>query len=250
MDALFPYLLTYLILTSWLLKLTAPLPLNGPFYYLKIYILSALGGFPTGASIIAQLKERNEITERQAALLLGICHCPSPLFVIGFVGQDLLGNTQFSWQYLILLHTFSLILLFFLPAHKNSVHSTTVPKNAFTSSIKESVPTVLVVGSTIIFFATIYTVLYAIVDDIFAPKQLLLLAATLEMTNGLHAAHTLLTGNVLLLAITVFLTTQSLSIHMQVAVIAKAAAIPLSTYAWIRVLYSIAIPVLYAIIFI
>ena len=250
MDALFPYLLTYLILTSWLLKLTAPIPLSGRLYYLKIYILSALGGFPTGASIIAQLKERNEISDKQAALLLGICHCPSPLFVIGFVGQDLLGNSTFSWQYLILLHTFSIVLLFFLPVQAGKIKAVAIPRNAFTSSIKESVPTVLIVGSTIIFFSTIYTVLYSLIEDFFSPHQLLLLAASLEITNGLHATHTLLSGNLLLIAVTLFLTTQSLSIHLQVAVIAKAAFISIRPYIWIRLFYCIAIPILYTVIFI
>ena len=250
MDSLFPYLLAYLILTSWLLKLTAPIPLSGRLYYFKIYILSALGGFPTGASIIAQLKERNEISDKQAALLLGICHCPSPLFVIGFVGQDLLGNSTFSWQYLILLHVFSFVLLFFLPVPSGKMKAVAIPKNAFTSSIKESVPTVLVVGSTIVFFSTIYTVIYSLIDNVFSPNQLLLLAASLEMTNGLHAAHTLLSGDLLLVVVTLFLTTQSLSIHLQVVVIAKAASVSLKSYVWIRLLYSIAIPILYALIFI
>lgn len=250
MDSLFPYLLAYLILTSWLLKLTSPLPLSGRLNYLKIYILSALGGFPTGASIIAQLRERDELSERQASILLGICHCPSPLFVIGFVGQDLIGDTAFSVRYLILLHVFSLILLFFLPVYQKKAKPPSVIPNAFTSSIKESMPTVLVVGSTIIFFSTIYTVLFNLVEHFLSSGQLLFLAATLEMTNGLHEAHTLMSGDVLRLVLVLFLTMQSLSIHLQVAVIAKSASIPLSNYVWMRIFYSIAIPFLYFIFFI
>ena len=249
MDSLFPYLLAYLILVSWLLKLTSRIPLSGRLNYLKIYILSALGGFPTGASIIAQLRERDELSERQASILLGICHCPSPLFVIGFVGQDLLGDVAFSVRYLILLHVFSLILLFFLPVHSKKAKASAVIPNAFTSSVKESVPTVLVVGSTIIFFSTIYTVLYNLADGFLSSGQLLFLAAGLEMTNGLHAAHTLMDGDLLRVVIVLFLTMQSLSIHMQVAVIAKSASIPLSTYVWMRAFYSIAIPFLYFLIF-
>ncbi len=249
MDSLFPYLLAYLILVSWLLKLTSRIPLSGRLNYLKIYILSALGGFPTGASIIAQLRERDELSERQASILLGICHCPSPLFVIGFVGQDLLGDVAFSVRYLILLHVFSLILLFFLPVHSKKAKASAVIPNAFTSSVKESVPTVLVVGSTIIFFSTIYTVLYNLAEGFLSSGQLLFLAAGLEMTNGLHAAHTLMDGDLLRVVIVLFLTMQSLSIHMQVAVIAKSASIPLSTYVWMRTFYSIAIPFLYFLIF-
>ena len=81
--------------------------------YLQTYSISAVGGYPTGAATITQLLKHGSLTQKQAAYLLGICHCPSPLFLFGYVGRDLLNSTTFSWQYLILLHGFSLCLLLF-----------------------------------------------------------------------------------------------------------------------------------------
>ena len=111
MEALFPYLLPYLILTNWFIRLTSSPQQNSLFLLFKTYAISAIGGFPTGAATIAHLYKRGSFTPKQAAYLLGICHCPSPLFVFGFVGQDVLQSTSFSWQYLILLHIFSLCVL-------------------------------------------------------------------------------------------------------------------------------------------
>ena len=105
MEALFPYLLPYLILTSWLIRLTSqPVNKTSFFLYLKTYCISAVGGFPTGAATIAHLTRQGELQKRQAAYLLGICHCPSPLFLFGFIGLDLFGSTTISWRYLLLLH--------------------------------------------------------------------------------------------------------------------------------------------------
>lgn len=252
MDALFPYLLAYLILTSWLLKLTSTYNGSTSFYYLKIYLLSALGGFPTGAAIIAQLKQSGELNSKDAARLLGVCHSPSPLFVLGFVGQDLLGDASISWSYLLLLYSFSLFLLLFI-IHKSTPSTLKVPKkippNPFTTSIKESVPTVLIVGTTIIFFTTIYTVIDHLISGYLPSYAKILMAAMLEMTNGLHLAHLSLDGNLLKLATVLFLTTQSLSIHLQVVVIAKGAQLSLKPYLLIRLIFIVCIPFLYYLFF-
>ncbi|WP_332647931.1 hypothetical protein [Lysinibacillus sp. 54212] len=252
MEALFPYLLAYLILTSWLLKLTSTYNGSTSFYYLKIYLLSALGGFPTGAAIIAQLKQSGELHSKDAARLLGICHSPSPLFVLGFVGQDLLGDVSIAWRYLLLLYAFSLILLLFIIL-KSTPHTIKQPlkltANPFTTSIKESVPTVLIVGSTIIFFTTIYTVIDHLISSYLPSYAQILMAAVLEMTNGLHLAHISLDGNLLILATVLFLTTQSLSIHLQVVVIAKGAHLSLKPYMLVRLIFIFCIPTLYYLLF-
>lgn len=267
MEALFPYLLPYLILTQWFIRLTqssdnASSKLQ---LYLKVYGISALGGFPTGAATIAYLKKSNQISTKEAVTLLSICHSPSPLFVIGFVGQDLLKNTTFSWKFLFLYHlvSFFLLMVFYLFGQDDKVkhikHHTagngTKQVNPFTSSIKDSIPTVLIVGATIIFFTTIYTVVMHSIAT-FIPNMnkeiALFIAATLEMTNGLQIAYQLFSNNLALVYIlsAFFLTTQSLSIHMQVAVIAKSENISLKLYILLRILLAIIIPTLYYFIFI
>jgi hypothetical protein len=99
--------------------------------------------------------------------------------------------------------------------------------NPFTSSIKDSIPTVLVVGSTIIFFYDDLHGCHAFCLKAFFPdihnNLMLLIAAMLEMTNGLKIGQELFSNQptLLLVILATFLTSQSLSIHMQVAVIDK-----------------------------
>lgn len=256
MEALFPYLLPYLVLTTWLLKLTHSYN-SAPFIvFLQTYGISAVGGYPTGAATITQLVKRNSITKQQAAYLLGICHCPSPLFLFGFVGSDLLNSTTFSWQYLILLHSFSFILLIAVylicPPLSKEVHKAPKDPTPFTSSIKESAPTILIVATTIIFFTTIYQVFLHSVEVVFdsIPTYLEIgIASFLEVTNGLHLLHQQLYGDMLIFFTVVFLTTQSLSIHLQVIVIARSANIAIRPYIFIRIVYSIVIPILFFLLF-
>ncbi|MED3660298.1 hypothetical protein NST62_03365 [Ureibacillus sp. FSL K6-8385] len=263
LEALFPYLLPYLILTQWFIRLTPEKDnsLSRFKLYIKTYGISALGGFPTGAATVAYLKRTNQISKSEANGLLSICHSPSPLFVLGFVGHDLLNNTRFSWQYLILYHTVSLFILVMYyfyhrsnPRQEIKSYNLRKNENPFISSIKDSIPTVLVVGSTIIFFTTIYTVVIYTIQTIFPNihKNLLLLtAASLEMTNGLQISQKIFSNEPALLPLLMatFLSSQSLSIHMQVAVIAKSESISLKPYILLRIFFTLVIPILYFILF-
>ncbi|WP_107839269.1 hypothetical protein [Metasolibacillus meyeri] len=257
MEALFPYLLPYLILTSWLLRITGKYTAHPFLLYMKTYAISALGGFPTGAAAIAQLFKSKELSQKEAAILLGICHCPSPLFVIGFVSLDLINDVTIGWQYLIVLHIFSLVLLCIvyiaLPHQKTSKLAQSVTaRHAFAHSIKDSVPTVLIVCATIVFFTTIYAVLLHSMNHFFTLNNNLQIffASLLEMTNGLQLMQQSYEGKLLLLALVTGLTAQSLSIHMQVLVIAKSNAIAFRPYIYMRLLYVAIIPAAYWLIFI
>lgn len=81
---------------------------------------------------------------------------------------------------------------------------------------------------------------------------MLTIAAMLEMTNGLKIGNELFSGQPSLLPVilALFLTTQSLSIHMQVAVIAKSEQLSLKPYTIMRLFYALLIPLLYCLIFI
>lgn len=250
MEALFPYLLPYLILTGWFIRLTSAN--NSSLLTVKLYAISALGGFPTGAATISQLARQQVLPRTHAAYLLGICHSPSPLFLIGFVGQDLLGQTSFSWQYLILLHSFSLLLLIYvhkkfpIMPHPLATNQNTAP---FSSSVKESIPTVAIVAATIIFFTTIY---HVILYNLPVPLSSVLratIASLFEMTNGLFLFKQTVNDELFPLIAVILLTAQSFSIHLQVIVLAKSANISLRPYIWIRLVYCLCIPSLYWLLF-
>lgn len=260
-EALFPYLLPYLILTQWLLRLTssANRPLSITKLYTQTYIISALGGFPTGAATIAFLKNNKQLHAREASILLAICHAPSPLFVIGFVSNDLLHNVYFGWQLLILFHSLNIVALFIYI--KRKLHTTTyiqLPQkqrtiSPFSESMKESAPILLLVGITIVFFTTIHKILHTLLMMIFPelPKWTQLLFTTsLEMTNGLTMATTNFNHHTILpILLATILAIQSLSIHLQIIVLARTADISVKPYITFRLISVVVIPLLYWIIF-
>lgn len=255
MEALFPYLLPYLILTSWLIRITTTSSKASYFTFLQTYFISAIGGFPTGAATITQLTKQQVFTKRQAALMLGICHSPSPLFLFGFVGQDLLQSTTFSWQYLLLIHSFSLCLLLvvFRLVAKEGVQEVAHFKETtpFSNSIRDSAPTILTVAITLIFFTTIYHVVIHSIESFTTLPTLfkVFTAGLLEMTNGLAMLRQHLYGDWLIFFIVVLLTTQSFSIHLQVVVIARTAQIPMRPYFILRAIYIVCIPLLFLLFF-
>ncbi|MFJ8261644.1 hypothetical protein ACIQ4I_06725 [Rummeliibacillus sp. NPDC094406] len=263
-DHLFPYLLPYLILTQWLLRLTnvSSIPQHSKWkFYLQVYFLSALGGFPTGAATISFLYKQQQVTKKEAPLLLAICHAPSPLFVVGFVGVEILKNPNSGWYMLALIHLVNIVLLaiFILKFRKKNTHPIVSQQpDTITSplieSIKNSLPTVLLVAATVIFFTTISFVLtetlLRFVHQL--PNAIMLsLYSLLEMTSGLDASQNLFANSKWLeLIVITILSMQGLSIHLQVAVLAKEARISMKPYVYTRVFQTLLIPFLYWLIFI
>lgn len=261
-DHLFPYLLPYLILTQWLLRLSnvSSIPQHTKWrFYSQIYFLSALGGFPTGAATISFLYKQQQITKKEAPLLLAICHAPSPLFVVGFVGVEILNSTESSWYMLVLIHLVNIVMLLFFILRFRKVNTNPVVLNhpevntsPLIESIKNSLPTVLLVAATVIFFTTISFVL---TETLLRFQQLpnsfmLLLYSMLEMTSGLATAQNLFAHSDWLNLITIFiLSMQGLSIHLQVAVLAKEAQIPMKPYIYTRIFQTFFVPFLYWLFF-
>ena len=150
--------------------------------------------------------------------------------------------------YIANIHIFSLCLLALMYKRvfkkKDHHHVQPMPKEGepFTNSIRDSVPTILIVAATIIFFTTVYSVFLHSTEWLFPnlPHYFdVLVACVLEYTNGLYLLPNLLYGNSLLFAAALVLTTQSFSIHLQVIVLARTAKIAVRPYLIIRFLYSI-----------
>lgn len=60
----------------------------------KAVLLSWIGGYAVCARLVCSLRQREQITSREAALVLLLGCCSSPGFVIGCVGGLLLGNLR------------------------------------------------------------------------------------------------------------------------------------------------------------
>ena len=253
-ESLFPYLLPILILSNWLSMLLAE-NRNKLLLYGRSYFLSAVGGYPTGAIIINQLLKTNQVSKKEASLLLPILHHPNPLFILGFVSLELLHDTSFGIRYLIVLHSISflfLVITYFIFPKGDIQHSSVKIVSPFTTAIKDTIQPITIVATTIIFFSTINVIISHFISHYFEtiPSLLqLILSSSLEITNGIFTAYQFLPIDALTLFLVFYLTTQSLSIHIQVYVIAKEQMISMIPYILLRITFSILVPITYFIFF-
>lgn len=253
--ALLPYLLPYLVITQLFIRSKNSFlnTTNKYKLYLNIYLLSAIGGFPSGAAVITSLKDIGTLNKNNASWLLAICHAPSPMFVIGFVGIEIFHAEIAGIKLLIIIHAVNLVfLLVFIvlspPIHQ-STHIQKPSESPFQESIKETYQILLLIGTTVIFFTTVSFIVFESVKEILpniSPTLLVFVASLFEMTGGISLAGEMLSGSALLPLVVAFIIAFSgISIHMQIIVLAQKANISIRKYILFRFLHMLIIPVLF-----
>lgn len=253
--ALLPYLLPYLVITQLFIRSKNSFlnTMNKYKMYLNIYLLSAIGGFPSGAAVITSLKDIGTLNKNNASWLLAICHAPSPMFVIGFVGIEIFHAEIAGIKLLIIIHAVNLVfLLVFIvlspPIHP-STHIQKPSESPFQESIKETYQILLLIGTTVIFFTTVSFIVFESVKEILpniSPTLLVFVASLFEMTGGISLAGEMLSGSALLPLVVAFIIAFSgISIHMQIIVLAQKANISIRKYILFRFLHMLIIPVLF-----
>lgn len=253
--ALLPYLLPYLVITQLFIRSKNSFlnTTNKYKMYLNIYLLSAIGGFPSGAAVITSLKDIGTLNKNNASWLLAICHAPSPMFVIGFVGIEIFHAEIAGIKLLIIMHAVNLVfLLVFIvlspPIHQ-STHIQKPSESPFQESIKETYQILLLIGTTVIFFTTVSFIVFESVKEILpniSPTLLVFVASLFEMTGGISLAGEMLSGSTLLPLVVAFIIAFSgISIHMQIIVLAQKANISIRKYILFRFLHMLIIPVLF-----
>ncbi|WP_313891390.1 hypothetical protein [Psychrobacillus sp.] len=253
--ALLPYLLPYLVITQMFIRTqkTFLQSTNKFKLYMNVYLLSTIGGFPSGAAIISSLKEIGTLNNRNASWLLAICHAPSPMFVIGFVGIDIFHAEVAGLKLLIVIHVINIIFLFVFIFFSDSIQltheQTKLSTSPFQESVKETSQILLLIGTTVIFFTTVSIIVFESFKEIFpsiSPLLLVFIASFFEMTGGISLAGNILSGNDMLPMIVAFIVAFSgLSIHMQVIVLAQKAGISIKRYILLRALHMLLIPLFF-----
>ncbi|MBD7983424.1 hypothetical protein H9649_02430 [Sporosarcina sp. Sa2YVA2] len=255
--ALLPYLLPYIILTQWLLKIPSPRKSTRSWKrYMKAYILGSFGGFPVGAVTVSEMLKNGELTRRESGFLLAACHAPGPMFILGFVGTELLGEVSAGWKLLASIHIANLLFFLFTllllkkeqktdeTKHNHMDNKTT--NSPFLDSVKASSSVIMLVATTVIFFSSLGNVLTSVISTIFTvdlgiTKTILL--AIFEMTSGVQSATDhFFTNPVFPFIIAAIISLNGLSIHMQVFVISKSVNLPITPYVMSRAFSVVAVP--------
>ncbi|MCL2462174.1 MAG: sporulation integral membrane protein YlbJ, partial [Defluviitaleaceae bacterium] len=72
-------------------------------------VCGMVSGYPIGAKLTARLRERGELSRRQAQRLLGFANNCGPLFIVGAVGAGMFKNAGIGY-FILGTHCFSAVL--------------------------------------------------------------------------------------------------------------------------------------------
>ena len=254
-SSLMPYLLPYLVITQMFIRTQQNfLHTTNKFkLYINIYLLTAVGGFPSGASIISSLKEIGVLNARNASWLLAICHAPSPMFVVGFVGIEIFNAEIAGLKLLLVIHLVNLVFLFLFILFSKPIELQQMEQkksgSPFQESIRETSQILLLIGTTVIFFTTISFIVFESIKEVLpsvSPYLLVFVASFFEMTGGISLAGQYLSSSSVLPAIVAIIVAFSgISIHMQIIVLAQKAKISIKKYLLFRFLHVLMIPVIF-----
>lgn len=179
------------------------------------FILGIVSGYPVGASCVCELYESKKLKKDEAQNLLGFTNNSGPSFIIGTVGTALLGNVKIGYALYFVHILASVSTGIFLrnniknPKYNLCSSGQKESKNVFTSSVEESVLTVLSVCGYVIFFGVIIEFILNLTDNIFA-------IGFLELTTAVKiiCEKSILTNEKFII-ISVLCAFASMSINMQ-----------------------------------
>ena len=192
-----------ILVKSGIAQTLSALPLDGFFRAFGVsaggfsaFIIGSFAGFPTGASVLAELCRRNEMDAEEAASILPFCNQSGASFVIGAVGASLFRDRDIGIV-LFLAQTASATLALLLTAEKRSsfIGKKQTKKrpsspvfSIVTSSVCETAFAMLSVCGFIVFFSLCTSALWDTLSasGIDAPEWLRIVAGgLLELSSGL-----------------------------------------------------------------
>lgn len=182
--SLFPFfvateLLTYTNIPHILGKLFNPI--MKPLFNIRgegsfAFIMGIISGYPTGAKIVCDFREKNILTKTECERLLSFTNNSGPLFVMGTVGISMFDNTTIGLL-LLITHILSCITVGFIFRFwkKNFVlinsTNTNFDRNkkinfsnlgeVLSSSTYNSIYTIMMIGGFIVLFSVIISILKA-----------------------------------------------------------------------------------------
>lgn len=229
LDTLVPTLFPMMILSNLLIQTNLVLYLTAPFRTLfrKTLGLSPYGayallggflcGFPMGAKILADLYEKERISQREAQYLVTFCNNVSPAFLLNYLVHQHMPGTVRPLSILLIIYGAPLLYGLFSNYRyqkEASLTSRTANKAPFTAPnfamidacITNGIQGITKLGGYIILFSVLTAIPDVCLSTIALPGALL--TAALEITTGIDkiAALSLPTAlqNILLIAASVF----------------------------------------------
>ncbi len=248
LPSVFPYLiLTGLICRSGLAKRLGWL-LGRPFS--KIFrlspacftavLLGLISGFPLGAKCAVELYDQNLCSKREAERLTAFCNFCGPPFILGVVGQGILGSVKVGWMIYFIQSAVSLLfgLIYMRPkkeekteiCSQGNVEEKNFSPSSFTEIVSDACRQMLSIVGFVLFFALLVGAVQKTFDSFFTkfPDLCPLFAGFFEISSG---ASAILVGGAKGLVLSALVVGFSgMSVFMQVWGFAKERGISMRGY--------------------
>ena len=192
------------------------------------FLCGCLGGFPTGAASVFQLRRDGQLDDSDTVRGLILSSSASPAFLIGTVGCILLDRPLRG----LFLYVAQLLAILIVGLMLQFVHRRKLPLIPYTphraprsllaalaESLRESADTMLAVCGTVIFFTAAGGILLSL--SFFSNPIRCLLLASLELTAGISLTASLLTADQAFVAIAAAVGFSGLSVHAQTALVGE-----------------------------
>ena len=217
-----------------------------------LVVLSIIGGYPTGAKLIADRVKSGELSRPNANRLLFFCVNSGPAFLISGISVPIFGNTVVGWV-LFISHILSGIIIANITRTKRISHIARKKRPCYQSlplsiitSAQTTASAMAVICALVIMFAAFVVLLNAsgITDFISSllrpliPKEftLALISGGLEICGGIGNIKSLVgSGIILASALTAF---GGICVHTQIFAIAKKANLSLNQFFFYRIAHT------------
>ena len=269
-DNLFPTLFPFFVISNLLLQYgfvdiigrMLSYPMNNLFHLPGCcsFVLSAslVSGFPSGAKYTKDLVEKQLINKSQAERLLTFTHYSNPLFILGMIGNIILGNQKIAYLILIA-HILSGLLVGMIfrpkdyPKNETVYYQSDKGNKAFGQLLTESITSSLNTMFLLLGIVTIFLIISTIIRQIIPTNQIMntIISGILEMTQGVKSVSYL---NVSLLIKTIIIegiiSFGGLSVHAQVLGIVSTEKIKYKYFFLARIIHSMLAIILVSILYI
>lgn len=225
--SLFPFFVISKILLSYLdtdrLAFLKPLMYRCgiPSGAQSAFLLGILGGYPVGASLIADMHKSGKISRSSANRLLGFCNNAGPAFIFG-MSAFLFHSAWIGWCIWLIQILSAIIVGLILP---NKTHDECCAGSSETMSIIDSVEESIKAMAKISGWIVIFRIVIAYIDKITSnlPNGLwnIFMTGLLEMSNGCMRLDQIESDSLRFLFMNVFLSIGGLCVLLQTKNVAK-----------------------------
>lgn len=195
--SLFPFMIVSSLIaqsdvTSKLSKVFSPVMrvlFRQPAQAFSVVILSQIGGFPVGASLVNQLYDKGALSSNEAKRLMIFCINPGPAFVISYIGSALLNSAKAGTVIYFSVVLSSLIIGFctrffsdgFISGETKKDADFISPSETLVKSVKKSSISMFGICSWVVVFSCAGQLLSLLP---LSESEQIFLSIVLEVTNG------------------------------------------------------------------